>query len=56
MIYPRGRLEQVEVKIERVKMKVDFELIEIMDDSDPYPSLLGIDQAFENDVVLNLKK
>jgi hypothetical protein len=49
-------LEQVEVNIEGVKMKDDFEVIEIMDDSDPYPALLGIDWAFDNNVVLNLKK
>jgi galactose-1-phosphate uridylyltransferase len=39
-----------------VKVKVDFEVIEIMDDYYPYPSLLGIDWAFDNNVVLNLKK
>jgi hypothetical protein len=33
----------VEVNIEGVKTKVDFEVIEIMDESDPYPALLGID-------------
>jgi hypothetical protein len=55
-IYPIGRLEQVEVNIEGVKTKVDFEVIEIMDESDPYPALLGIDWAFDNNVVLNLKK
>jgi hypothetical protein len=49
-------LEQVEVNIEGVKTKVDFEVIEIMDESDPYPALLGIDWAFDNNVVLNLKK
>jgi hypothetical protein len=42
-IYPIGHLEQVEINIERVKTKADFEVIEIMDESDPYPSLLGID-------------
>jgi hypothetical protein len=49
-------LEKVEVNIEGVKMKDDFEVIEIMDDFDPYPTLLGIDWAFKNNVVLNLKK
>jgi hypothetical protein len=55
-IYPIGHLEQVEVNIEGVKTKVDFEVIDIMDESDPYPALLGIDWAFDNNVVLNLKK
>jgi len=31
-------------------------VIEIMNDSDPYPTLLGINSAFNNNVVLNLKK
>jgi hypothetical protein len=44
------------VNIEGVKTKVDFEVIEIMDESDPYPALLGIDWDFDNNVVLNLKK
>jgi hypothetical protein len=42
-IYPIGRLKQVEVNIKGVKMKADFEVIEIMDYFDPYPTLLGID-------------
>jgi hypothetical protein len=54
-IYPIGRLEQVEVNI-GVKTKADFEVNQIMDESDPYPALLGINWAFDNNVVLNLKK
>jgi len=44
------------VNIERVKTKAYFEFIEIMDDFDAYPTLLGIDWAFENNVLLKLKK
>jgi hypothetical protein len=55
-IYPIGHLEQVEVNIKGVKTKADFEFIEIMDESDPYLALLGIDWAFDNNVVLKLKK
>jgi hypothetical protein len=50
-----GRLEKLEVNIEGVKMKDDFEVMEIMDDSNPYHVLLGIDWAFENNAMLNLK-
>jgi hypothetical protein len=46
----------VEVNIEAVKTKADFEVIEIMDDSNPYPALLGIHYDFDNNAVLNLKK
>ena len=35
---------------------VDFEVIEIVDDSCPYPALLGIDWAFKNSTVVDLKK
>jgi len=54
-IYPIGRLEQVEVSIDRVKTKVDFKVIEIMDDLDPHPNLPGIDWEFDYNVLLNLK-
>jgi hypothetical protein len=41
-IYPIGRLEKVEVNIDGVKTKEYFEVIEIMDDSDPYPIFLEL--------------
>jgi hypothetical protein len=41
-IYPIGRVEQVEVNIDGIKMKVDFEVIDIKNESDPYPTLFGI--------------
>jgi len=55
-IYLIGRLEQVEVNIEGVNTKADIEGIEIMDDSDPYPTLLGINWEFDNNAMLDLKK
>jgi hypothetical protein len=42
-IYSIGRLEKVKVNIDGVKTKEYFEVIEIMDDSDPYLAFLGID-------------
>jgi hypothetical protein len=33
-----------------------FEVIEIVDDSCPYPALLGIDWEFNNSTVVDLKK
>jgi len=53
-IYPIGQLEKAKVNIEGVKTKDDFEVIEIMNDSYPYPTLLGIDRDFENNVLWNL--
>lgn len=34
----------------------EFKVIEIMDDSNPYPVLLGIDWATDMNRVINLKK
>jgi hypothetical protein len=55
-IYPIGRLEKVEVNINGVETKFDFEVIEIMDDSYPYLALIGIDSAFDNNAIFNLKQ
>jgi hypothetical protein len=54
-IYPIGQFDKIEVNIEGGKTKADFEVIEVIDESDPYLALLGIDWDFENNVVLNLK-
>ena len=42
-VNPFGQLEHVPVDIDRVRTFADFEVIEIVDDSSPYPTLLGID-------------
>jgi len=42
-IFPVGRLENVEIDVVGVKTTVDFEVIQIMGDKDPYPALLIID-------------
>jgi hypothetical protein len=34
----------------------DFEVIKIMDDSQPYPTLMGLEWAFENQEIINLKR
>jgi hypothetical protein len=44
------------VDIDEVRTFVDFEVIEIVDDSCPYPALLGIDWDFNNSTVVDLKK
>jgi hypothetical protein len=44
------------VNIDIVRMFGNFEVIEIVDDSCPYPVLLGIDWAFNNSTVVHLKK
>ena len=42
-IIPLGRLPKVMVDIAGVKVLADFEVIEIVEDADPYPALLGLD-------------
>jgi len=41
--------------IDGVRTFADFEVIEIVDDSFPYPALLGIDWAFDNSTIVDLK-
>lgn len=38
-----GRLQEVIVDIEGASTQMDFEVIEIANDNNPYPTLLGID-------------
>ena len=54
-IIPLGRLSKVVVNIEGVKVMENFEVIQIVDDIDPYPALLGLDWAIDMDGVINLK-
>jgi hypothetical protein len=56
VVNPFGQLEHVLVDIDGVRTFADFEVIEIVDDSFPYPALLGIDWAFNNSIVVDLKK
>ena len=51
-----GRLHGVTVDIDGASTQTDFEVIEIVDDSNPYPALLGIDWAMDMNGVINLKK
>ena len=41
--------------IDGVSTLADFEVIEIIDDSNPYPTLLGIEWEIDNYAVINLK-
>jgi len=42
-IIPMGQMQGLTVDIEGVSALADFEVIEIVDDNNPYPALLGID-------------
>ena len=47
-VLPIGRLSHVPIDIEGLHTFVDFEVINIVDDTNPYLSLLGIDWAIDN--------
>ena len=51
-----GRLLSVPIDIDGVSTLADFEVIEIIDDSNPYPALLGIEWAMANAAIINLKR
>jgi len=50
-----GRLQGVTVDIEGASALAYFKVIEIVNDSNPYPALLGIDYATDMNGVINLK-
>ncbi len=52
---PLGRFSNMPVDIDGVSTLADFEVIEMIDDSNPYPALLGIEWALDNHAVINLK-
>jgi hypothetical protein len=54
-VLPIERLKGVTVDLDGLRTKVDFEVIEIVDGTTPYPALLGLDWVFDNQAVINLK-
>jgi len=50
------RLQGVIVDIKGAGTQTDFEVIEIVNDNNPYLALLGIDWATDMNGVINLKK
>jgi hypothetical protein len=54
-VLPIGRLKGVTVYLDEVTTKEDFEVIKIVDGTTPYPTLLGLDWAIENQAIINLK-
>jgi hypothetical protein len=47
-VLPIGRLKGVIIDLNGVCTKAAFEVIEIVDDTKPYPMFLGLDWAFDN--------
>ena len=55
-VLPIGRLSQVPRDIEGLHTFIEFEFINIFNDTNPYPALLGIDWAIDNHTIINFKK
>ena len=55
-VLPIGRLSQVPVDIEGLRTFADFEVINIVDDTNPYFTLMGLYWAIENQTIINFKK
>ena len=53
-VIPIGRLKGVTIDLDGVCTQSDFEVIEIVDGTTPYPSLLGLDWAFDNQAIINM--
>ena len=47
-VLPIGRLTQVPVEVEGLRTYADFEVIDIVDYTNPYLALLGIDLVIKN--------
>ena len=55
-VLPIGRLSNIIIDVEGLRTYADFEVINIVDDKNPYPTLLGIDWAINNQTIINFKK
>jgi hypothetical protein len=55
IVMPIGRLKGIPVDIDGVCSMDDFEVIDIVDNTSPYPALLGLDWPFDNRDIINLK-
>ena len=47
-VLPISRLSQVPMDVEGLRTNADFKFIDFVDDTNPYPSLLGIDWDIYN--------
>ena len=55
-VLPVVGLTQVPVKIEYLKTYANFEVIDIVDNTNMYLALLGIDWAIDSQTIINFKK
>ena len=55
-VLPIGRLSQVQVDIKGLCTFTDFEVINIVDDTYPYPALVGIDWEMGKQTIIKFKR
>ena len=55
-VQPIGRISNLVVDIEGMKMHAEFDVIEVVKDGGSYPALLGIGWANDSMAVINFKK
>ena len=55
-VLPIGRPTQVPVEVEGLRTYAYFEAIDIVDETNPYPPLQGIDWEIDNQTIINFKK
>ena len=55
-IIPLGRLSKMVIDIAGAKVRADLEVIQIIEDADPYPAFLGLDWTIDMGGIINLKK
>jgi hypothetical protein len=54
-LVPIGIWKGILVDLNGVRIMANFEVINIVDNTFPYPTLLRLDWAFDNQVIINLK-
>jgi hypothetical protein len=54
-VVPIGRLKGILVDLDGVRTMADFEVFDIVNNTSPYPTLLGLDWAYDNQAIINLK-
>jgi hypothetical protein len=54
-VVPIDRLKGILVDLDGVRTMEDFEVIDIVENTSPYPTLLGLDWPFDNQDIINLK-
>jgi len=55
-VIPLVRLSGVPIDLDGVRSIAEFEVIEIVDDRNSYPVLLGIEWSLNNNAIINLKR